>query len=78
MGNAIMLGWDLWHTVGHFVPTPGLLAILIRFGLSEPFLEFQDSPFNAALGLFILFIGLRAAWRMTSGEPGAAEHPFRR
>lgn len=51
---------------------------LIRFGLESPFLEFQHSPANAALGLFILFVGLRAAWRMTSGDPAAVRHPFAR
>jgi len=80
MGNSIMLWWDISHRQGSHLLIPNLhgLALFLRFGFEAPFLEFQDSPFGAAIGLFILFIGLRAAWRMTSGEPGASHHPFSR
>ena len=77
-GNAMLMAWNL-HQQGLNMPLSlRVLWILLKYGLTEPFLEFQDSPVGALLGLFILFIGLRAAWRMTSGEPGAAQHPFSR
>jgi hypothetical protein len=42
----------------------GLLAVL---GLASPFLELQD-PFHGAIGLVILFVGMRFAWQQT-GSP---------
>jgi len=47
-------------------------------GLVFPLYRFEASPLGGLIGLFILFIGLRAAWRMTSGIPGAVRHPFAR
>jgi len=47
-------------------------------GLLYPVLRFRYSMFSGLIGLFILFIGMRAAWRMTSGIPGAVRHPFAR
>jgi predicted lipid-binding transport protein (Tim44 family) len=40
------------------------LAVLI--GLASPFLELQD-PFHGIIGLIILFVGIRIAWRLTAG-----------
>lgn len=42
----------------------GLLALL---GLASPFLELQD-PFHGAIGLVILFVGMRFAWQQ-AGAP---------
>lgn len=42
----------------------GLLALL---GLASPFLELQ-SPISGAIGLIILFVGMRFAWQQT-GSP---------
>jgi len=47
-------------------------------GFMYPIARFESSPFGGIIGLFILFVGLRAAWRMTSGIPGAVRHPFAR
>ena len=77
VGNALMLYWHVSKAQTVALSVHNVLALL-RFGIEEPFLEFQDSPFGALLGLFILFIGLRAAWRMTSGDPNAVRHPFSR
>ncbi|AEU38631.1 hypothetical protein [Granulicella mallensis] len=75
-GNSLLLWWEIKDQ--GILLSPRVLYFLGRFGLMKPFLEFQHSPGGAILGLFILFIGLRAAWRMTSGEPGAVRHPFAR
>lgn len=48
------------------------------YGLGFPIFRFQLSPVSGLIGLFILFIGMRAAWRMTSGISGAVKHPFAR
>jgi len=76
-GNALMLWWNV-HKQGPIPLSLHNLFALARFGFAEPFLEFQDSPGGALLGFFILFIGLRAAWRMASGIPGSVRHPFAR
>ena len=76
--HAALLWWQL-HREGTSVPLNlHNLVLLAKYGLEEPFLRFQQSGFSALIGLFILFIGLRAAWRMTSGIPGAVRHPFAR
>ena len=54
------------------------LLLLAKLGLTFPITRFQESGVSALIGLFILFIGMRAAWRMTSGIPGAVRHPFAR
>jgi hypothetical protein len=76
-GNALLLYWHVSKEQPIRL-SPHNLWVLLRFGVQEPFLEFKDSPGGALLGLFILFVGLRAAWRMTSGDPNAVRHPFSR
>jgi hypothetical protein len=48
------------------------LAVL---GLASPFLELSD-PLHGAIGLFILFIGIRIAWQITGQKLPAIEGPF--
>jgi len=43
------------------------LGLLTLLGLASPFLELQD-PFHGAIGLVILFVGMRFAWQQT-GTP---------
>ncbi len=50
----------------------GSLALL---GLASPFLELQD-PIHGVIGLVILFVGIRIAWRMTAGSPVEVLGPF--
>jgi hypothetical protein len=40
---------------------------LLFYGLASPFLELSSSPGGAAIGLIILFVGLRIAWQSTAG-----------
>jgi len=64
------------------VPKPqihvsALLGKLALWGLASPFLEFTGGNVGgAALGLFILFIGLRIAWTMTAAKPLNVEGPY--
>jgi hypothetical protein len=57
-------GMDLSH-----VSTRGMLT-LTRFGLTSPFQGLTEG-IGGLLGLFILFIGMRAAWSLTAGRPTA-------
>jgi hypothetical protein len=43
---------------------------LPAYALIGPFLSLQRSPLNGIIGLFIIFVGLRTAWRMAAGSPG--------
>lgn len=44
------------------------ISTLVLLGLASPFLELQD-PFHGFIGLIILLVGMRIAWRITAGEP---------
>jgi hypothetical protein len=44
-----------------------LIGTLLFYGLASPFLELQ-SPVNGVLGIVILLVGIRIAWRLT-GAP---------
>jgi hypothetical protein len=48
------------------------LAVL---GLASPFMELAD-PLHGAIGLFILFIGIRIAWQITGQKIPAIDGPF--
>jgi hypothetical protein len=52
------------------------IVVLLGIGLASPFLALSD-PFSGAIGLFILFIGIKIAWRMTAGKPIEILGPFR-
>jgi len=41
---------------------------LLLLGLASPFLELQD-PVHGFIGLIILFVGMRIAWRIARGQP---------
>jgi hypothetical protein len=71
----------VWWFVQKNGPVPFTLRVVIllaKYGLIFPVLALEKSPGSGLIGLIILFVGLRAAWRMTSGEPGASHHPFSR
>jgi hypothetical protein len=50
----------------------GMLALL---GLASPFLELRD-PFHGAIGLIILFVGIRFAWQQTGAPKIDIVGPF--
>ena len=52
------------------------IVVLLGIGLASPFLALSD-PFSGAIGLFILFIGIKIAWKMTAGKPIQILGPFR-
>jgi hypothetical protein len=47
------------------------LLTLAGIGLASPFLQLADG-FGGIIGLFILFLGIRAAWSLTSGVDASA------
>jgi hypothetical protein len=51
------------------------LLRLAFLGLASPFLELAD-PLHGAIGLFILFIGIRIAWQTTQETRPALDGPF--
>lgn len=51
------------------------LGYLALVGLASPFLELQD-PVHGLIGLVILLVGIRIAWRMTAGKPTEIIGPF--
>jgi hypothetical protein len=55
-----------------FAAAIGYLALL---GLASPFLELQD-PIHGVLGLIILSVGIRIAWRLTAGSGLQIFGPF--
>ena|SRR6185312_1323050 len=61
----------------HRQMSPGrALGMLAALGLASPFLELSEGS-SGFIGLIILFVGMRFAWRMTAARGGAAlEGPF--
>lgn len=51
------------------------IVVLLGIGLASPFLALSD-PFSGAIGLFILFIGMKIAWKMTAGQPIEIHGPY--
>jgi hypothetical protein len=51
----------------------GRLALL---GLASPFIQLSGNGFWGAMGLLILFFGMRIAWRIAEGRPFGIHGPF--
>ena len=65
-------------SAGQTRPKPKMAAALGKLalvGLVSPFLQFQ-SGISGVIGLFILFIGMQFAWRITGGVRLAIDGPF--
>ena len=59
-------------------PGMGLGAALLQLtfiGLASPFLELQD-PLHGLIGLVILFVGIRIAWKIAAGTETQILGPF--
>jgi hypothetical protein len=52
------------------------LGRLALIGLASPFLELSENGFWGAMGLLILFFGMRIAWRIARGRPFGVFGPF--
>jgi predicted lipid-binding transport protein (Tim44 family) len=52
-----------------------IIGSLLFAGLASPFLELQD-PIHGAIGLIILFVGLRIAWQLTAEKQLDILGPF--
>ena len=60
----------LWKAHQMGVATGQLLSpLILKYALLGPLLGIRNG-INGALGLLILFFGLRTAWRMAAGGPG--------
>jgi hypothetical protein len=62
------------RTIQHGAPNTDWAAMapkLILWGIASPFLELQYGVFGI-IGLVILFVGLRIAWRVTAAKRGVA------
>jgi hypothetical protein len=51
------------------------IGVLALIGLASPFLALQD-PFHGAIGLIILFVGIRFAWQQTGAPKIDIVGPF--
>ncbi len=45
-------------------------------GLASPFVELASDPFHGLIGLVILFVGIRIAWKMAAGTETQIYGPF--
>ena len=70
------------HSRGHFSQSKPQLTLgewlgrVALLGLASPFLQLRSDPFWGAMGLIILFVGIRIAWRIAAGKPFAVYGPF--
>jgi hypothetical protein len=53
---------------------PKAIGVLALLGIASPFLDLQD-PVHGVIGLVILFVGIRFAWRFTAGQTVAMSGP---
>lgn len=52
------------------------IGMLIALGLASPFFELSANPLGGLIGLVILFVGMRFAWRFTAARAPAIFGPF--
>jgi uncharacterized protein (DUF983 family) len=56
------------------VNIPKAIGVLVLLGIASPLLDLQD-PLHGVIGLVILFVGIRFAWRFTAGHTLALSGP---
>ena len=54
----------------------GAMVMLLGLGLASPFLELSSDPVGGLIGLVILFVGMRFAWRFTAARAPDIFGPF--
>jgi hypothetical protein len=52
------------------------IGMLIGLGLASPFLDLASNPLGGLIGLVILFVGMKFAWRFTAAKPIQVNGPF--
>ena len=52
------------------------LGRVTLLGLASPFIQLKGDPFWGAMGLVILFVGMKIAWRITAGRSLEVMGPF--
>ena len=70
----------LYYVYNHQVAVPNMAALVQRllvYGILSPFMHFGRNPASALIGLFILFIGIRIAWRMTRARALPIAGPYK-
>ncbi len=68
---------ELYHSASMpAVLTPARVGIWVLIGLASPFLALA-APLHGLIGLVILFVGVRIAWRLTAAHPLQIEGPLR-
>jgi hypothetical protein len=65
------------HTAETGVPTFDIARVgeLALLGLASPFVDLSD-PIHGVIGLIILFVGIRIAWRMTAAKSATIVGPL--
>jgi hypothetical protein len=62
---------DVYHAHQHGMPFSDISPVaVVKYAVFGPLLELTSSPGWGAIGLLILFYGLRTAWQMAAGTPG--------
>lgn len=56
-------------------PIGKVIGVLALAGIASPFLDLQD-PMHGLIGLVILFVGMRFAWRFTAGRRLEVSGPY--
>ena len=55
----------------------GVVGYLAMMGLASPFLDLGSDPVHGVIGLVILLVGVRIAWRIAQGRPAlVVDGPF--
>ncbi len=75
-----MAAIPIWMHFSHErLSIPDLGSWIVRvamLGLASPFIQLSDNLFWGAMGLLILFFGMKIAWRITAGRPFEVYGPF--
>ncbi|HTV51018.1 MAG TPA: hypothetical protein VME21_07515 [Steroidobacteraceae bacterium] len=59
----------------HHVDVAKAIGVLALLGIASPILELRD-PVHGLIGLIILFVGIRFAWRFTAGRTVQVSGPY--